>query len=43
MHIVVDMANRPPGQVVMVVGGWRQRGHNEGTSLQEAAGYDEKC
>jgi hypothetical protein len=21
----------------------RQRGHNEGTSLREDAGYDEKC
>jgi hypothetical protein len=27
----------------MVVEGWRQRGHNEGTSLREDAGYDEKC
>src|SRR6266849_6081734 len=42
-HKVMDMARRPPGQVVMVVEGWRQRGHNEGTSLREDAGYDEKC
>ena len=34
---------RPPGQVVIVVEGWRERGHNEGTSLREDAGYDEKC
>ena len=27
----------------MLVKGWRQRGHNEGTSLREDAGYDEKC
>jgi hypothetical protein len=30
-------------EVVMVVEAWRQRGHNEGTSLREDAGYDEKC
>jgi hypothetical protein len=35
--------HRPPGQVVMVVEAWRQPGHNEGTSLREDAGYDEKC
>jgi hypothetical protein len=28
---------------LMVVEVWRQRGHNEGTSLREDAGYDEKC
>jgi hypothetical protein len=27
----------------MVVEGRRQRGHNEGTSLREDAGYHEKC
>ena len=27
----------------MVVEGWRQRGHNEGTSLRADARYDEKC
>src|SRR5262249_38065485 len=39
----MDMASTPPGQVVMVVEGWHQRGHNEGTSLREDTGYDEKC
>jgi hypothetical protein len=30
-------------EVVMVVEGWRQGGHHEGTSLRDDAGYDEKC
>jgi hypothetical protein len=40
-HIMMDMANRPPGEVVMVVED-DASGHNEGTSLRVDAGYDEK-
>jgi len=39
----MDMENRSAGQVVMMVERCHQWGHNEGTSLREDAGYDEKC